>query len=319
MVDYGPDGDDSLRLPMHMSSISISYTHTSGNQLHPGSNTVILNNDQSAMFQELARVGMPINSSSYWNGSDCTLNDAELLTAGDILDYDNARTLQRCFGAIRRQDWQALKSCFHPDLSFFWQYNNGGTTMVGNNVDEYIEGIKKWRKHHKVDAFYLHRVLVGRSQAFLTWRALRIESSVEGNISTWGDRGYLAKPFCEIVKSRLPEDYPRVSEKQSSSDDLRDNLLAGIADDVKPQYYNYQNGTGTPVSSYSKLVNDHSRVSRVDWDQLVDNSPVNENLVYDPPGVQTTYYTFSSDHLITSLQEMREISGYALLNNHETY
>ena len=92
-----------------------------------------------------------------------------------------------------------------------------------------------------------------------------------------------------------------------------------MADDVKPQYYNYQNGTGTPVSSYSKLVNDHSRVSRVDWDQLVDNSPVNENLVYDPPGVQTTYYTFSSDHLITSLQEMRDISGYALLNNHETY
>ena len=171
------------------------------------------------MFRELARDGMPINSSSYWNGSDCTLNDAELLTAADILDYDNARTLQRCFGAIRRQDWQALKSCFHPDLSFYWQYNNGGTTMVGNNVDEYIEGIKKWRKHHKVDAIYLHRVLVGRSQAFLTWRALRIESSVEGNISTWGDRGYLAKPFCEIVKSRLPtvsvEDYPSVSENQA--------------------------------------------------------------------------------------------------------
>ena len=187
------------------------------------------------MFRELARGGMPINSSSYRNGSDFTINDAELLTAEDILDYDNARTLQRCFGAIRRQDWQALKSCFHPDLSFYWQYNNGGDMIAGNNVDEYIEGIKKWRKHHKVDAIYLHRVLVGRTQAFLTWRVLRIEfrdmapDAAKESFKTWADRGYLIKPFCEwlfekevSIDKSLEPDLPRSDEKQSESDDLRD-------------------------------------------------------------------------------------------------
>ena len=314
----GSSNRDSSYSPTQMSSISISYTHSSDQGIHPGASTVILNPGQSAMFMELARSGMPIYPKSYRNGADRIIHDAELLTAEDILDYDNARTLQKYFGSVRRGDWKTFEQCIDPNITYWWNWKYGSNR--GNTMEGHIQAMKSWRAAHGNVRFDIHRVMIGKSQAFLTWRVGESRDMAtdvaKESFRTWADRGYLVKPFCEwlleknvSIDQSLEPDLSRSHEKQSESDDLRDNLIRETSDWHKPQTYIYKDGIGLPIKNPMAELYQVPEVEELK----------NQALGFDPPTAQTTYYTFSKDHLITSIQTMENISGKVLLTNRDSF